>query len=379
MPNEIPAQSLQLRSLLTPDGVLELSLARVPTPMPKADEVLIRVEATPINPTDMSLLLATADLATLERAGTADEPVARAKVGQPGLRAMAARFGQSLPVGSEGAGTVVAAGDAPEAQALLGKTVAAAGGAMYAQYRCVNAGACLVLPAGTSAVDGASCFVNPLTAIGMVETMRREGHSALVHTAAASNLGQMLQKLCIADGVPLVNIVRRPEQAALLRSIGAKYVCDSSSETFMDDLTHALAETSATIAFDAIGGGKLASQILSCMEAAANRKAGAYNRYGSSTHKQVYIYGVLDRSPMMLTRNFGFAWGVGGWLLTPFLIKIGAEAAQRLRERVASEVKTTFASTYAKQVSLREALDVDAIATYGKQSTGTKYLIRPQQ
>jgi NADPH2:quinone reductase len=173
--------------------------------------------------------------------------------------------------------------------------------------------------------------------------------------------------------------VRRPEQAALLRSIGAKYVCDSSSETFMDDLTDALAETSATIAFDAIGGGKLASQILSCMEAAANRKAGAYNRYGSSTHKQVYIYGVLDRSPMMLTRNFGFAWGVGGWLLTPFLIKIGAEAAQRLRERVASEVKTTFASTYAKQVSLREALDVDAIATYGKQSTGTKYLIRPQQ
>jgi NADPH2:quinone reductase len=377
MPSEIPATNLELRSTVKPEGVLELSLARVPMPTPKPDEVLVRVEASPLNPSDLALLLAGADLTTLQRSGTAEAPTVTATIPPVAARMMAARFGHSLPVGNEGAGTVVAAGDSPAAQALIGKTVAVIGGAMYTQYRAVNAASCLVLQPGTTAVEGASCFVNPLTALGMVETMRREGHTALVHTAAASNLGQMLQKLCIADGVPLVNIVRKPEQAELLRSIGAKYVCDSSSENFMADLTAALTATSATLAFDAIGGGKQASQILTAMEIAASAKAGAYSRYGSTTHKQLYIYGGLDRSPTVLTRSFGMAWGIGGWLLTPFLIKIGAEAAQRLRERVAAEIKTTFASTYAKQVSLTGALELEAIAGYGKQATGTKYLITP--
>jgi NADPH2:quinone reductase len=377
MPNQVPESGLQLRSTLTSEAVLELTLVAVPTQVPQEDEVVIRVEASPINPSDLALLLAAADLSTLTMGGTATNPVASAKVPPEVMRAMAARVGHPLPVGNEGAGVVVAAGASPAAQALLGKTVAVVGGAMYSQYRSVKAAACLVLPPGTTPEEGASCFVNPLTALGMVETMRREGHSALVHTAAASNLGQMLQKLCNEDGVALVNIVRRPEQAELLRAIGAKYVCDSSSATFMHDLIEALGATSATIAFDATGGGTLAGQILTAMEVAANRKASGYSRYGSTTHKQVYIYGGLDRGPTVLNRAFGMAWGIGGWLLTRFLQKAGPELAQRLRERVASELKTTFASTYARRVSLAGALQPDAINAYGRQGTGAKYLITP--
>jgi NADPH2:quinone reductase len=274
---------------------------------------------------------------------------------------------------------VVDAGSSPEAQRLLGKTVAILGGAMYAQYRTTKAKQCLLLPPGTTPAEGASCFVNPLTVLGMVETMRREGHTAIVHTAAASNLGQMLQKLCLVEKIPLVNIVRKPEQDALLRSIGATHVCNSSSTSFMDDLTDALAATGATIAFDATGGGKLASQILTCMEAAAVRNMKEYSRYGSTTFKQVYIYGGLDRSPTELTRNYGMMWSLGGWLLTPFLQRIGPEAAQKLRERVAAEVKTTFASSYAKEISLAEALQLDSIEVYGRQATGKKYLINPSK
>ena len=295
------------------------------------------------------------------------------------VRALAGRLDQPMPVGNEGAGVVVKAGADPAAQALEGKVVAGFGGAMYAEYRCLKVSQVLVLPDGTAPREGASCFVNPLTALGMVETMRREGHKALVHTAAASNLGQMLNRICLADGVPLVNIVRRDDQAALLRGQGAKHVVSSSAESFYDDLTDALAETGATIAFDAIGGGKLAGQILACMEAAVNRTAVEYSRYGSNVHKQVYIYGGLDRGPTILNRNFGMAWGVGGWLLTPFLAQIGPAAAQKLRDRVAAEIKTTFASHYAREVSLAEALTRDAIAEYGKQATGAKYLINPQK
>jgi NADPH2:quinone reductase len=250
---------------------------------------------------------------------------------------------------------------------------------MYAQYRCIAAGFCLPLPEGTTAVDGASCFVNPLTALGMVETMKLEGHSALAHTAAASNLGQMLVKLCNADGVPLVNIVRRPEQVELLKGLGAKHVCSSSEPSFGEDLVEALAETGATLAFDATGGGDLADQILTCMEVAASRSAKEFSRYGSSIHKQVYIYGGLDRSPTILKRSYGMAWGVGGWLLPLFLQKIGPEAGQRLRERVAREIKTNFASHYTNEVSLAEALALDAIAAYARQATGEKYLIRPNK
>ena len=370
---------LQLRSTVKRDGLLELSLADVPIPDPKPDEVVVRIEASPINPSDLGLLFAGADMSTAKASGAPDRPVVTASIGPQMLRAAAGRVDQPMPVGNEGAGVVVSAGSSPAAQALLGKTVAVLGGAMYAQYRAIKALNCLVLPENTTPAEGASCFVNPLTAIGMVETMRREGHTALVHTAAASNLGQMLVKLCNAEGIGLVNVVRKPEQVALLSSIGARHVCNMSAPTFMDDLTNALVETGATLAFDAIGGGTQAGQILTCMERAASRGAKEYSRYGSTTHKQVYIYGGLDRGPTEFNRAFGMAWGIGGWLLTSFLQKVRPEAAQKLRERVTREIKTTFASTYTKEVSLAEALRLEEIAVYGKQATGEKYLINPNK
>jgi NADPH:quinone reductase-like Zn-dependent oxidoreductase len=370
---------LQLRSLIKKSGELEISLLDVPTPEPSADEVVVRVEATPINPSDLGLLVGAADMATAKASGTREAPVITAKVPEAAMRAMAGRLDQSMPVGNEGAGVVVRAGSSDAAQALMGKTVSMIGGAMYSQYRTIKASDCMALPAGTTAAEGASWFINPFTALGMTETMRREGHKALVHTAAASNLGQMLNKICIKDGIGLVNIVRKADQAEILHKIGAKYVVDSSSSTFMNDLTDALAETGATIAFDAIGGGKLAGQILTCMEAAINRDAKVYSRYGSNVHKQVYIYGMLDPGPTELNRSFGMIWGVGGWLLTPFLMKISAADRQRLRERVASELKTTFASHYTQVVSLQEALSLSHLAVYGKRATGEKYLINPNK
>lgn len=378
MSTSLPATGLQLRTLVTKEGALELSLVDEPVPAPKADEVVVRVDASPINPSDLGLLFGGADMTTAKVSGSAARPVVTAAVPAEMMRAMAARVGQSLPVGNEGAGTVVAAGESPAAQALVGQTVAILGGAMYAQYRVMRASQCLRLPAGTTAEEGASCFVNPLTALGMTETMRLEGHTALVHTAAASNLGQMLVKLCAKDGIELVNIVRKPEQVALLKSLGAKHVCNMTAPDFMNELIEALVATNATIAFDAIGGGKQAGQILTAMEVAANRTAKEYSRYGSTVHKQVYIYGGLDRSPTEFNRAFGMMWGIGGWLLTPFLQKIGPAEAQKLRERVAAEIKTTFASTYTKRVSLAQALSLEAIAVYGKQATGEKYLVTPQ-
>jgi NADPH:quinone reductase-like Zn-dependent oxidoreductase len=374
-----PDTAKELRSLVREDGTLELSLREVPVPVPKGNEVLIRVEASPINPSDLGLLVAGADMSTATVSGPPDSPVVTAAIPPPALRALSGRIGASLPVGNEGAGTVVDAGPSPEAQALVGKTVSLAGGSMYAQYRCVDASVCLVLPDGTPANVGASSFVNPLTALGMVGTMRREGHSGLVHTAAASNLGQMLVKLCLEEQVPLVKIVRKREQEEILRGIGATNVCNSTSPSFMAELTDALAETSATLAFDAIGGGELAGQILTCMESALSRTDGTYSRYGSTTHKQVYIYGGLDRSPTLLNRNFGMAWGVGGWLLTPFLQSIGPEAFRGLRARVAAGLETTFASSYTREVSLPEALQPDAYSVYVLQATGEKYLICPHK
>lgn len=371
--------ALQLRSLVRSNGELELSLHDDPMPEPQAHEVVIRVEASPMNPSDLGLLFGAADMSTAVASGTADRPVVTATVPERARASMAARLDQSMPVGNEGAGVVVKAGSSPAAQALLGKTVAAIGGAMYSQYRAVPVAMCLELPAGTTPAEGASCFVNPLTSLGMVETLKREGHKALVHTAAASNLGQMLNKICQKDGIDLVNIVRKPEQEALLRSIGAKYVCNASSPDFLEQLTDALVATGATLAFDATGGGKLAGQILGCMEAALNRTAKEYSRYGSTTHKQVYIYGGLDRSPTEFVRNFGMAWGMGGWLLFPFLQKLGDEGTQRLRSRVVAELKTTFASHYTREVSLVEALQLDAIGVYGKQATGEKFLLNPNK
>jgi NADPH:quinone reductase-like Zn-dependent oxidoreductase len=370
---------LQLRSLIKNSGELELSLVPVATPEPDADQVVVRVEASPINPSDLGLLTGAADMSTAKSSGRGDSTVVTASVPQAAMKAMAGRLDESMPVGNEGAGVVVKTGSSDAAKALLGKTVALIGGAMYSQYRVVKASDCLVLPPGTTPADGASCFVNPLTALGMVETMRREGHKALVHTAAASNLGQMLNRICVKDGIDLVNIVRSDEQAKLLRDIGAKYICNSTSPTFMEDLTQALVETGATIAFDAIGGGKLAGQILTCMEVAANKTAKVYSRYGSSVHKQVYVYGGLDPRPIELNRAFGMAWGVGGWLLFPFLQKIGPAEGQKLRQRVAAELKTTFASHYTKVVSLQEVLQLDNIAVYSKRATGEKFLINPNK
>jgi NADPH:quinone reductase-like Zn-dependent oxidoreductase len=371
--------ALQLRSQVKASGELELSLGEVAIAEPAADEVVVRVEATPINPSDLGLLLGAADLTTLQAGGSPGAPIVTAKIPAAAMPAMAGRLGQSMAVGNEGAGTVVKAGSFGAAQALLGKTVAMIGGAMYAQYKVIKASDCMALPDGASAADGASCFVNPLTALGMVETMRREGHKALVHTAAASNLGQMLNRICLKDGIALVNIVRSDEQAELLRGIGATYVCDSTAPDFAEQLTQALVETGATIAFDAIGGGRLAGQILTAMETAANRTAKTYSRYGSSVHKQVYVYGSLDPRPIELNRAFGMAWGVGGWLLFPFLEKIGAVEAQKLRARVAAELKTTFASHYTRVVSLQEALQPANIAVYAKRATGEKFLIDPSK
>jgi NADPH2:quinone reductase len=370
---------LELRSLITEKGTLELSLVSVTTPEPGPDEVVVRIEAAPINPSDLALLFGSADMSTATSSGTPASPVVTATIPEKLRRAMAARVGESMPVGNEGAGVVVQSGSSDAAQALMGKTVAVLGGAMYSQYRCLKVGQCLLLPAGTTPAEGASCFVNPLTALGMVETMRLEGHKALVHTAAASNLGQMLVKLCLKDTIGLVNIVRKKEQEDSLRALGAVHVCNTSSPSFKQDLTEALVTTGATLAFDAIGGGRLAGDILSCMEAALNKTAKQYSRYGSTTHKQVYVYGGLDPSPTEVVRNFGMAWGIGGWLVTPFLQKIGNAAAQKLRERVVSELKTTFASTYSVEVSLAETLTLDAIAGYGKRATGEKYLVRPNK
>ena len=371
------ATGLQLRSLVK-DGALTLSLARAPIPTVDDDEILVRVEASPINPSDLGLLLGPADLSTATVSGSGDDASVTAKIAPQFARMTAPREGQSLPVGNEGAGVVVDAGAG--AKQLIGKTVAILGGAMYAQYRVVKAADALVLHADATAKDGASCFVNPLTALGMVGTMRLEGHTGLVHTAAASNLGQMLVKICLADDVPLVNIVRSPAQSAILKGLGAAHVVDSSQASFIDDLIGALDATGATLAFDAIGGGKLAGQILTGMEVVAARKGGgAFTRYGSTTHKQLYIYGGLDTGPTELNRAFGMAWGIGGWLLTYFLQKVGPVEAGKLRQRVADELKTTFASHYTAEISLADALDPATLVAINKKATGEKYLIVPQK
>jgi NADPH2:quinone reductase len=368
--------SKQLRTNITSAGKLELSIVSMPMPAPKDGEVLIRIEATPINPSDLGLLLGPADVSTMTHSGSGDDTVVTMDVPEAMMPALAARLDKSMPAGNEGAGVVIAAGAG--AEALIGKTVGVAGGAMYSQFRCVPAASCLVMNEGTTPAQGASCFVNPLTALGMVETMKAENHTALVHTAAASNLGQMLVKICLADGVQLVNVVRKQEHVDQLKALGAVHVCNSTAPTFKEDLVDALVATGATIAFDATGGGKLAGQLLTAMEVAANKSADGHSIYGSTTYKQVYIYGGLDRSATILNRAFGMSWGLGGWLLTPFIGKIGMEKFGALRQRVANEISTTFESHYTQEVSLADVLSADAIKSYSKQATGEKTLIKPQ-
>ena len=373
--------SKEIRSNVTSEGNIEISIASVEKPIPAENEVLIKVEASPINPSDLGLLISfAADLDSLNVTGSGDETVAKMKV-HPGLmKAMAPRLDQSMKVGNEGGGVIEDAGTG--AENLIGKTVGVAGGAMYSQYRCVPASSCLVMDESTTSAEAASSFVNPLTVLGFIETMKMENHTAILHTAAASNLGQMLVKVCKDDSVPLVNIVRKSEQVDLLKNLGAEHVCNTSEPDFMDSLVDALVATGATLGFDATGGGnegKLAGQILSAMEIAANKTAKEYSRYGSDTFKQVYIYGGLDQSPTILNRSFGMQWALGGWLLTPMIGKIGMERFQQMRERVAKEIKTTFASHYTQEISFEEMLQPETIKAYAKQATGEKYLVTPHK
>jgi NADPH:quinone reductase len=373
----IPPEGVQLRSTVKSDGTVEVAVVRVPVPQPKADEVVVRIEASPINPSDLGMVFAGADLSRARPGGTAELPTITAPISPEQLHLLAARVGQSMPVGNEGAGTVVAAGSPPHAQALLGQVVGVMGGEMYSQYRCLGLAQCQPLPQGITPAQGAAWFINPMTALCMLETLRREGHRALIHTAAASNLGRMLVLLCREESVPLVNVVRRPEQVAALTELGATHVCDSSQPGFHERLAAAVAETRATLAFDAVGGGSLASDLLVAMEAAATRSQPGFRRYGTTIHKQVYLYGSLDPGPTVLHRTYGLAWGVGGWLVSNVLEKLGAQETARLRARAASELTTTFASHYSAEVSLTEMLRPEHVAVYARRATGSKYLVRP--
>ena len=373
--------SKEIRSTVTSDGNVELSIVKVDTPTPTNDEVLIKILASPINPSDLALLTTFGgDLSNINISGSGDDTVASMKVHPAVMRSMKSRIDKSMPAGNEGAGVVVDAG--VNAKDLIGKTVGLAGGSMYAQYKCAPAINCLVMEDGTSPTEAASSFVNPLTALSFVETMKMENHSAIVHTADDYNLGQMLVKICQSDGIPLVNIVRKEEQVEILKSIGAEYVCNTSDPDFMENLINALVETGATLGFDATGGGndgELPGQILTAMEVAANKNSEKYSRYGSDTYKQVYIYGGLDRSPTILTRSYGMSWGLGGWLLTPMLGKIGMEKVQEMRTRITKEIKTTFASKYAEEISFNEMLQPEVMNSYSKQSTGNKFLVNPHK
>ncbi len=371
--------NLELRSLLRRSGQLELSLDRVPMPEPAADEVVVALQAAPINPSDMIGMLVFADPASARTSGSGTRPVTLLDVPEAAMGAAWARLDQPLPMGGEGAGLVTAAGGGAAAQALLGRRVGIVGAASYARYRAVKAADCLPLPEGATAADGAGWFVNPMTVLGMVDTMRAEGHTALVHTVGASNLGQMLNRVCRTDGIGLVNIVRSDAQGALLRAAGAAHVCNSTASGFAQDLLAALEATGATLAFDAIGGGRLAGQILAAMEQAASRRMTDHSRYGSGVHKQVYIYGGLDLGPTLIDRSFGLAWGIGGWLVTPFLEKAGAERVGQLRARVTAELTTTFASRYTATLSLADAINPDVIRTYTQRATDRKYLIDPSK
>ena len=358
----------QLTTQLDADGTLTLQLNDKTWDEPKAGQVLVKVEATPINPSDLGLLFASADTENAEY--SPGKVVAR--MPDNATRAMKARHGMAMPAGNEAAGTVVAAGAG--AEALMGKRVACVPGSAYASYAYADAAMCM--PVEASAAQAASSFVNPMTALGFVETMKLEGFTGIIHAAAASNLGQMLVKICAADGIPLVNIVRNDIQVKLLKDLGAVHVLNMTDPDFMKQLIDAIAETKAMLAFDPIGGGTLAGQILTAMEAAASRGA-AFSRYGSSEAKKVYIYGALDLGPTILNRAFGLTWDLAGWLLTPFMAKAGMEIVGRMRARVAKDLTTTFASYYKAEVSLEGMLTKAAVSEYNARRTGEKYLVVP--
>ena len=365
---------LQMQSCVHEDGTVECALVEALIAAPEPDEVLVAIEASPINPSDLGLMFGAADLGTLRESERDGQPALILDVPPAAMRAMAPRVGHWMAVGNEASGRVIEAGQSEAAQRLLGKRVGMFGGEMYATHRCIPASQCLEFPDTISAEQAASCFVNPMTALGFMETRDIEGQKAMVHTAAASNLGQMLVRLCQADDIPLVNIVRSEEQVALLRAMGAEWVLNSQSEGFMGNLIDALVATGATLAFDAIGGGRLVNRILTAMELAA-AKSGPWSRYGSEEPKQAYIYGQLDLGATELTRGYGWVWSVSGWLLTPFMKRAGPERVARMRERVVNEIDTTFASHYSARISLAQALTVSAAQAYGARSTGQKTLL----
>nr|WP_295234459.1 zinc-binding dehydrogenase [uncultured Brevundimonas sp.] len=366
----------ELRSTVSKDGVLTLSLAEIVLDDPASDEIIVRVEAAPINPSDLGLLLGPADAASVRRDVSDGAPQLSLDIPPARMGGMAGRINQSLPVGNEGAGTVIAAGD--QAKDWIGRRVGMIGGGMYADLRKIKTRDALPIPEGVTAAQGAALTVNPMTALGFVETARAEGHSAIVHTAAASSLGQMLQRLCAQDGVPLVNIVRSDDQLRLLKDAGATHVLNSREDDFRTQLTDAVTETGATVAFDAIGGGSLGGEIMHAMERGAVNRMTEYSRYGSSTFKQLYVYGALDTSPMVLDRlAFGFQWSVSGWLLTPFMQKVGSDTVSRMRKRVFDDLTTTFATRYTRTIGLAEALDPETLLAYERKATGEKFLIDP--
>lgn len=373
----IKTTGLELRSTLTDDWNFELSLVDAPVSLPGPGEILVQVKGAPVNPTDLVMLLGPADLSRATISGAPARPIVTAPCLEAGRERVAARKGHSLRVGIEGSGVVVAAGAGQED--LVGRTVAGMGGAMYSEYALLKADQIIVMPEGATPADAASSFVNPLTALAMIEAVRSEGHSAIVQTAASSNLGGMLSRLCQAEGIPIVNIVRSDAQAQALRDEGAQYVCCSASPSFLDELEVAIRATGATIAFDAIGGGDLVGQILHCMEKALQPTGGKYNMYGGAGFKQAYIYGALDPAPTAFSRTFGMAWSIGGWLLTPVLAKLGPEVEARLKQRVAAEIKTTFKSNYGAELSLAEFLQPDVLIAASRRTSGEKVLLNPSK
>lgn len=371
---------LQLFSTVGSNNTLTLSLSQVDVGSPAADEIVVEIQAAPLNPSDMATLFAAADVTTARSEQQGDSQVTVADIPPAFLSRFATRLDKAMPVGNEAAGKVVTAGESDQAQALLGQTVSFATGGNYAQFRRFNCQQCMPMGKSVSARDAASAFVNPMTALGFFETMRMEGHKALINTAAASNLGQMLNRIGQADGVDVVNVVRKADQKKLLTDMGAKYVVDSSEDGFLNNLTDAISETGATLAFDAIGGGKMADTLLTAMERAAAKDMEFYDHYGSRVHKQLYIYGGLDRlNPTPLSRMYGFAWSMGGWLLTNFLGKVEMATLGKMQKRIATEITTTFKTHYSHEISLQQALEPDVIAGYAKQATGEKYLICPNK
>ncbi len=368
----MPTTGKQLFATLAPDGQLTVEVADSEFPDPTGNQVLVKMEAAPINPSDLALLLGQADL----ESGEYSPGKLVATMPEPFHSASKGRHGQRLPVGNEGAGTVVATGTTDMAKALMGQRVACVPGHAYSQYATADAAMCLPLGDLSSEV-GASAFVNPMTALGFVENARMDGQKAIVHAAAASNLGQMLVKICQEDGMGLVNIVRKAEQETILRDLGAEWVVNSSAPDFLPKLMAAIDATDAYYGFDPIGGGTTVDACFKAMERVAVGKMKDYNRYGSNQQKRMFIYGRLDTGPTTLTPSYGFGWTLSGWLLTPFLAQAGVETMMRMRQRVLAGLTSTFASSYKRKVTLEQMLEKNAASDYRKMKTGEKYLVTP--